>query len=72
VLRCLTVIVSRSVPLFRRAKEQPAPAAQAVVIHLPLSDGDFGTEEERSAVLALEDRIVQRDGPASFQPTEAS
>ena len=51
-------------PLFRRPKNQPAaPPDQAVIMHLPLSGGDFGTEDERNAVFALEDRIITAVAP---------
>jgi hypothetical protein len=36
---------------------------QAVITHLPLSGDEFGTEDERAAVHALEDRII-----AAIQP----
>jgi hypothetical protein len=45
------------VPLFR--KKKPAPSDQhAVITHLPLSDDEFGTEDERERVFELEDRII--------------
>jgi hypothetical protein len=43
-------------PLFRRKKAQPVDD-HAVITHLPLSDDEFGTEEEREAVFELEDRL---------------
>jgi len=47
------------VPLFRRPKQQaPPPSEHAVIVHIPLSGGGFGTEDERAAVHALEDRII--------------
>jgi hypothetical protein len=46
------------VPLFRRSKQQAQPPEHAVIVHLPLSGGDFGGEDERSAIYALEDRII--------------
>jgi hypothetical protein len=43
---------------FRRAEKQATSSAEhAVTTHLPLSGDDFGTEEERQAVHALEARI---------------
>jgi hypothetical protein len=48
-----------SVPLFRRKKKQGASDEQAVITHLPLSDDAHGTEEEREAVFAVEDRLVE-------------
>jgi hypothetical protein len=43
---------------FRRAKEEPAGSTeQAVITHLPLSGDEFGTDDEREAVYALEARI---------------
>jgi hypothetical protein len=46
-------------PLFRRSKQlAPPPSEHAVIVHLPLSGGDFGGEDERAAVHALEDRII--------------
>lgn len=42
----------------RRAEKQAAPSAEhAVITHLPISGDDFGTEDEREAVYALEARI---------------
>jgi hypothetical protein len=50
-------------PLFRRKKDaQPQPVAaddHAVITHLPLSGDEFGTDEEREGVQALEDRIEE-------------
>ena len=43
-------------PLFRRKKAAPSDE-RAVLTHLPLSDDEFGTEDEREAVFALERRI---------------
>ena len=43
---------------FRRAEKQAGPSAEhAVITHLPISGDDFGTEDEREAVYALEARI---------------
>jgi hypothetical protein len=50
------------VALFRRKKHEPEPSPagdHAVITHLPLSDDQFGTAEERDAVHALEDRIEE-------------
>ena len=49
-------------PLFRRAKPAPAPAETGdqdhlLLIHLALSDGQFGTEQERELLFELESRI---------------
>ena len=46
--------------LLRRKKREPEPAPaddHAVITHLPLSDGHFGTAEERDAIHELEHRI---------------
>lgn len=43
--------------LFRRNKPtEPAPE-HAVILHLPLTGSEFGTEQERENVFALESRI---------------
>jgi hypothetical protein len=43
---------------FRRAEKQAWPSTEhAVITHLPISGDDFGTEDEREAVCALEARI---------------
>lgn len=43
---------------FRRVEKQAAPSAeQAVITHLSISGDEFGTEDEREAVYALEARI---------------
>ena len=43
---------------FRRAREEPGGSTeQAVITHLPLSGEEFGTEDEREALYALEARI---------------
>ena len=42
----------------RRAEKHAAPSPEhAVITHLPISGDDFGTEDEREAVYALEARI---------------
>ena len=45
-------------PLFRSKKPQAPSDQHAVITHLPLSDDEFGTGEEREAVFALEDRLT--------------
>jgi hypothetical protein len=48
------------VPLFRSRKKPDTPSDEhAVSIHLPLSDAEYGTGEEREAVFALEDRVLE-------------
>jgi hypothetical protein len=48
------------VPLFRRKKKPATPSEEhAVITHLPLSDDDHGTFEEREAVFAVEDRLIK-------------
>ena len=51
-------------PLFRRKRDESPqaakPAQHAVITHLPLSDDEFGTDEEREAVYELEDRLERR------------
>jgi hypothetical protein len=42
--------------LFRRKKTAPSDE-HAVITHLPLSDDEFGSEDERARVFELEDRI---------------
>src|SRR5215210_6893542 len=44
-------------PLFRRKKATVGADDHAVLTHLPLSDDEFGTAEEREAVRHLEKRI---------------
>ena len=47
-------------PLFGRKKKPVAPSDEhAVITHLPLSDDDHGIAEEREAVFALEDRLLE-------------
>ena len=47
-------------PLFRSRKKPDAPSDEhAVITHLPLSDDEYGTGEEREAVFALEDRVLE-------------
>jgi hypothetical protein len=46
-------------PLFGRKKGAPPPTEQAVITHLVLSDAQFGTEEERTAIHELEERISE-------------
>jgi hypothetical protein len=46
------------VPLFRSKKSDPPSDEHAVITHLPLSDDEHGTAEEREAVFALEDRLI--------------
>ena len=43
-------------PLFRKKKTAPSDE-HALITHLPLSDDEFGTEDEREQVFELEDRI---------------
>jgi len=48
--------------LFRRKKGQPEVRVgpeHAVITHLPLSDDEFGTPEEREAIHELEERIEE-------------
>jgi hypothetical protein len=45
------------VPLFRRKKAPVVADDHAVLTHLPLSDDEFGTADEREAVRQLEERI---------------
>jgi len=46
-------------PLFRK-KRTPAPSdEQAVITHLPLSDNEHGTSDEREAIFAIEDRLTE-------------
>ena len=45
--------------LFRRKPKGEPAAEHAVITHLPLSDDAHGTAEERQAVFALEDRMVE-------------
>jgi hypothetical protein len=45
-----------AVPLFRKKKTAPSDE-HALITHLPLSDDEFGTEDEREQVFELEDRI---------------
>jgi hypothetical protein len=50
------------VALFRRKKarpEVPSHPEHAVTTHLPLSDDEFGTPEEREAIHELEGRIEE-------------
>jgi hypothetical protein len=45
---------------FRRKKPAVAPTAEhAVIAHFTLSWEEFGTNEEREAVFALEDRLIE-------------
>ena len=47
-------------PLFRKKKRTPAPSDEHVVItHLPLSDDEHGTADEREAIFAIEDRLTE-------------
>lgn len=54
--------------IFRRRKSDKSPESdasdtpssdQAVIISLRLSDGSFGTDDERQGVLLLEDQIIE-------------
>ncbi len=36
-----------------------APVEQALIVHVPLSDDEFGAEEEREALFELEDELVE-------------
>jgi hypothetical protein len=48
------------VRLFRSKKKPGAPSDEhAVITHLPLSDDEHGTGEEREAVFSLEDRLLE-------------
>ena len=45
----------------------------AVIVHLPLSDGDFGKPEERESLFALDQRLeeaVERSGAGEFDGNE--
>ncbi|MDQ3067190.1 MAG: hypothetical protein M3R12_08595 [Actinomycetota bacterium] len=44
-------------PLFRRKKQAQRLDDQALITYLPLSSDEFGTDEEREAVFALESRL---------------
>jgi hypothetical protein len=47
------------VPLFRK-KPKAAPSPEhAVITHLPLSDDEHGTADERTAIFALEDKLTE-------------
>ena len=45
-------------PLFRKKKTSPSDE-HAVITHLPLSDDEFGNEDEREQVFELEDRVSE-------------
>jgi hypothetical protein len=45
-------------PIFRRRKALALPEEHAVITHLPLSDDQFGTKDERDVVHELEARIT--------------
>jgi hypothetical protein len=48
------------VPLFGWKKKRATPSDEhAVITHLPLSDDENGTAEERDAVFAVEDRLLK-------------
>ncbi|MGD9494869.1 MAG: hypothetical protein AB7Y46_01035 [Armatimonadota bacterium] len=42
------------------------PGEHAVLVHIPLSDDEFGAEEEREAIFALEDELI-----AAIEQTDA-
>jgi hypothetical protein len=45
----------------------------AVIAHLPLSNGDMGTEQERDVIFLLEDRLsaaIERAGVGEFDGNE--
>ncbi len=46
-------------PLFRRKNEPEPTRDHAVILHLPLSDDQFGTDEEREAIYRLEDELEE-------------
>ena len=46
-------------PLFRKKKPTAASDDHAVITHLPLSDDEHGSAEEREAVFTLEDRLIE-------------
>ena len=46
-------------PLFREKKPTAPSDEQAVITHLPLSDDEHGSADEREAVFAIEDRLVE-------------
>jgi hypothetical protein len=47
-------------PLFRKKEPKAPPADEhAVITHLPLSDDEHGTADEREAVFAIEDRLTE-------------
>jgi hypothetical protein len=47
------------VALFRWKKAVTRSDEHAVITHLPLSDDDHGTAEEREAIFAGEDRLIK-------------
>ena len=44
---------------FRAKPKRESADDHAVITHLPLSDDEFGSEAEREAVYALEDRLTE-------------
>jgi hypothetical protein len=48
------------VPLFRKKKPPSARSDEhAVITHLPLSDDEHGSADEREAIFAIEQRLVE-------------
>lgn len=45
-------------PLFRKKKPTASSDEQAVITHLPFSDDEHGTLEEREGIFAIEDRLT--------------
>jgi hypothetical protein len=50
---------THAVPLFRKKKPPVVSDDHAVITHLPLSDDEHGSAEEREAVFAIEDRLTE-------------
>jgi hypothetical protein len=48
----------RAVPLFRRKRKQPS-GDQSVILHIPLSDAEFGEPDEREDMYRLEDVLEE-------------
>jgi hypothetical protein len=50
-------------PLFGKKKPKAAPSDEhAVITHLPLSDDEHGTADEREEIFAVEDRLIESGG----------
>ena len=47
-------------PLFRKKKPETPPSDEhAVITHLPLSDDEYGSTDEREAVFKIEERLTE-------------